>query len=124
MNLLKYFVLIPLRPFLNHRQYQNLHRLVMRIVFAPSLVLIASYESHVRAREIEKCRRTGLSDGEVGSGWDIEMQYDVMASGWADKVKETIPNVEEDEMFLLRKLERDIKAHHEGSVHYSTPAFE
>lgn len=61
-----------------------------------------------QARHMEQCRKKGLSDGEVSSGWDAEREFDPERSGWAEKVKSTIPNVEQDEMFLLRKLGRDI----------------
>lgn len=62
-----------------------------------------------QARTIVKCRSFGLSDGETHSGWDIELEFDPEGSGWAARVKTTIPNIEEDEMFLLRRLEKEVK---------------
>jgi len=69
-----------------------------------------------QARYMEQCRKKGLSDGEVSSGWDAERDFDPEGSGWAQKVRDTIPNVEQDEMFLLHKLERDIKGLQDGEV--------
>jgi hypothetical protein len=50
----------------------------------------------------------GLDPGEESLGWDIEQEFDAKESGWADRVSETIPRIEEDEMVLLRRLERKL----------------
>jgi hypothetical protein len=65
--------------------------------------------SRIQARHLEECRYKGLEDGEIESGWDAERDFHPESDGWAEKVMSTIPNVEQDEMFLLRKLERDIQ---------------
>ena len=46
--------------------------------------------------------------GEEAMGWDIEDEFDAEASGWAEKVHSTIPRIEEDEMVLLRRLEKKL----------------
>lgn len=51
---------------------------------------------------------TGIDDGESSLGWDIENEFDPDTTGWAEKVKTNIPHIEEDEMFLLRRLEREL----------------
>jgi hypothetical protein len=43
-------------------------------------------------------------------GWDIENEFDAERSGWAEEVKETIPRVEEDELFLLRKVDQELNS--------------
>lgn len=42
-------------------------------------------------------------------GWDIENEFNAQTTGWADKVKNTVPSIEEDELFLLRRLEREVR---------------
>ena len=46
----------------------------------------------------------------MGSGWDIEDEFDPVASGWAERVKATSPHIEEDEMFLLHRIEWAVRA--------------
>lgn len=53
---------------------------------------------------------SGLSDGEHSSGWDIEDEFDAEGSGWAERLRKTIPNIEEDEMFLLHRMEWAIRS--------------
>ena len=52
---------------------------------------------------------TGLEDGESSLGWDAEAEFDAEGSGWAQKVKGTIPHIEEDEIYLLRNLEKELR---------------
>jgi hypothetical protein len=52
---------------------------------------------------------SGLTDGEQGSGWDIEDEFDPDASGWAERLKTTIPHIDEDEMFMLHRIEWAIR---------------
>jgi hypothetical protein len=42
-------------------------------------------------------------------GWDIEDEFDAETSGWAEKVHSTIPRIEEDEMVLLRRIEKKLE---------------
>jgi len=44
--------------------------------------------------------------GEDSLVWDVEEEFNPERSGWADKVRSAIPRIEEDEMVLLRRLER------------------
>jgi len=44
------------------------------------------------------------------SGWDIEDEFNPEASGWAQKVKATSPHIEEDEMFLLHRIEWAVRS--------------
>ena len=48
----------------------------------------------------------GLDIGQEAMGWDIEEEFNPEANGWAEKVHSTIPNINEDEMVLLRRLEK------------------
>jgi hypothetical protein len=122
-NLIKIFVLLPLSPFMKRSAYRLLNKIVMIIVFFPSLCLIAWYESRfgsldlvvflifrIQARWLVHCHLIGISDDEVSSGWDIENEFDPEGSGWAERVKSTIPHIEEDEMYMLRHIDKAVKA--------------
>lgn len=50
----------------------------------------------------------GLDPGEESLGWDIEQEFDAKKNGWAERVRKTIPRIEEDEMVLLRRLEKKL----------------
>lgn len=54
----------------------------------------------------------GLDIGEESMGWDIEEEFSPEASGWAEKVHVTIPRIEEDEMVVLRRVEKKINQAH------------
>jgi hypothetical protein len=58
---------------------------------------------------IAQNRLTGLADDERSLGWEFEDDFDPERSGWAERVKSTIPHIEEDEMYLLRDLEKKIR---------------
>ena len=47
-------------------------------------------------------------------GWDYGNDFNADRSGWADKVKSTIPHIEEDEIYFLKKLDRNISSVVEG----------
>ena len=54
-------------------------------------------------------RLSGLQDGEVESvAWDIEHEFNTESSRWKAKVKQTIPHIEEDEMYLLHQLKQGL----------------
>jgi hypothetical protein len=119
-NLIKIFIIFPIAPFLTKPAYHRLNEILTIIVFFPTLCLIAFYESQyychtnssnnrILARHLSKCHLVGLSDGEISSGWDIEDEFDP-STGWEDRVKTTIPHIEEDQMHLLHRLEREIKS--------------
>ena len=73
-------------------------------------ILQDSSNSRIQARHLSKCRLVGLSDEEISSGWDIENEFDPSTSGWGERVKTTIPHIEEDQMHLLHRLEREVKS--------------
>ena len=49
-----------------------------------------------------------MDPGEESLGWDVEQDFDAKESGWADRVRATIPRIEEDEMVLLRRIEKKL----------------
>jgi hypothetical protein len=116
LNLIEIFVLIPLEPFLKKSTYQRLNEIVMKFVYSPVLTMIAFYESkfpphsvpidrRIQARKIAANRLIGLAPGDESMGWDIEEEFNAEDCGWSEKVRSTIPRIEEDEMALLRRIE-------------------
>jgi hypothetical protein len=108
----------PLQPFLPHTTYERLNYIVLTTIYSPFLCCIAYYESksspllqaecRFQARRISKDRLTGLEDGESSLGWDVEAEFDAEGSGWAGKVKGTIPHIEEDQFYWLRRIEKEV----------------
>lgn len=70
--------------------------------------MIAVYESKIQARRIAENRLVGLEPGEQSLGWDVEESFDPEGSGWSARVHENIPRIEEDEIVLLRRLEKKL----------------
>jgi len=63
-----------------------------------------------QVRYLQQCRLHGLSDGETFSAWDVEEEFDAQESGWAERVKNSIPHIDEDEMFLLHRIEWAVRS--------------
>jgi hypothetical protein len=74
----------------------------------PSFLSVSSADCRIQSRNILQNRLVGLADDENSQGWDIEDEFSPERSGWADKVKTTIPHIEEDEMYLLQQLKKDM----------------
>ena len=45
LNLIEICFMLPLEPFLEKSRYQQINEIVMKVVYAPFLVIIATYES-------------------------------------------------------------------------------
>jgi len=63
-----------------------------------------------QTRRLLQCRLRGLSDEDTSSGWDAEDEFDPVASGWAETLKTSIPHIDEDEMFMLRRIEWAVRS--------------
>lgn len=85
-------------------------------VFNQSLRVKVLHDSMVsnarfQARYLSHCRLHGLSvDGETVAAWDVEEEFDAEGSGWAERVKNSIPHIDEDEMFLLHRIEWAVRS--------------
>lgn len=69
------------------------------------------FKNSSNSRFQAKRLRNGSSGANVAE-WDIENEIDATNSewtGWAEKVETTIPNIEQDEMYYLRRLDRELK---------------
>ena len=73
----------------------------------PSTFFRQSAKRRYQARWIADSRLRGLDIGEEEMGWDVEEEFDAERSGWADRVRSMIPRIEEDEMVLLRRIEKE-----------------
>jgi len=114
LNLIEIFFMVPLEPVLNRAAYARVNQVIMTIIYFPFLVIIAIYESKLSPRDGAKCRFqarriaanriAGLEIDQHSLGWDIEEEFDAVASGWTARVEESIPQIQEDEMVFLRKI--------------------
>ena len=75
---------------------------------SPSNTACRTPNSRIQARKVAANKISGLDPGEESLGWDIEQEFDAQESGWADRVHDTIPRIEEDEMVILRRLEKKL----------------
>lgn len=73
-----------------------------------SLSLGRSTDRRFQSREISQNRLTGLADDETSLGWDYSSDFNPERSGWAERVKSTIPRIEEDEIYFLKKLDKEV----------------
>jgi len=117
LNLIEIFLIIPFEPFLKKTTYQRINEWVLKVIYSPALAIIAFYESRllplsiwpdcrIQAPQLTHSKLIGLDIGQEAMGWDIDEEFNPEASGWAEKVRSTIPNIDEDEMVLLRRLEK------------------
>jgi hypothetical protein len=96
-------------------------------IYAPFLTMIALYESkypshlflgltvRFQARAINQNRLTGLADDEHSLGWDNSgIQFSPDADGWGEKVRVTIPRIEQDEIWFLKRLQREMAGRFDG----------
>ena len=60
----------------------------------------------IQAKRIASNKLIGLDPGEEAMGWDIENEFNAEESGWSERVHSSIPRIEEDELVLLRRLEK------------------
>lgn len=81
----------------------------------PSKLNLDLVNVRIQAPRIAANKLIGLDPGEESLGWDIEQEFDAKKNGWEDRVRKTIPRIEEDEMVLLRRLEKKL-SHIEGVV--------
>jgi len=111
----------------------------MKIVYAPVLFFIAVYEAkypprslpprvplsfppfplqlspyadgRVQAGMISKNRMEGVDDEDGVLGWDLPD----LGERWVNRVKASIPKIEEDEMSLLYQIKDDLHGKSDGS---------
>ena len=72
--------------------------------------LHVSFNSRFQARRMLRCRLNGLNETETTPTWDIENEFDPVASGWTKRMEKSIPHIEEDEMFLLHRIEWAVRS--------------
>jgi hypothetical protein len=64
---------------------------------------------------INQNRLTGLADDEHSLGWDNSgIQFSPDAEGWGEKVRGTIPRIEQDEIWFLKRLQREMAGRFDG----------
>ena len=64
-----------------------------------------------QARAISQNRLTGLADDEHSLGWDNNgIHFSPEEDGWGEKVRGSIPRIEQDEIWFLKRLQREMHA--------------
>ncbi|KAI2614776.1 uncharacterized protein GGS25DRAFT_65472 [Hypoxylon fragiforme] len=96
-NLIEVFLLIiPFEWWMPKQHYERLNDIVMGIIYFPLLFCSALFEVKV-AKEIRSNRRRGEDDDDTEEEWEqMAADVDFEAEGWAKKVADTRPNIEDD----------------------------
>ena len=97
-NLLEICFLLPLEPLLSYKTYQQINFQVMRILYAPCLLLIAFYETQFIARRIHRNKVHGKapdenydSDDDEANAYYLNDESDWgKSSAWANTVQSAI----------------------------------
>lgn len=66
----------------------------------------------MQAWRISKNRLEGMDDDDGIVGWDLPN----LGSAWEERVKESIPKIEEDEISLLYQIKDDLKSKSERGL--------
>ena len=110
-NLVEIFCLIlPFEWWMSKETYAKLNDYVMFVLYSPFMLIIAWIESR-EARKIAANRARGEADDDNTEEWEeLEGEPDEEAEAWEKKVKETVPDVEEDRCLqVVRILQKEVQ---------------
>ncbi|KAI8626593.1 hypothetical protein F5Y19DRAFT_466378 [Xylariaceae sp. FL1651] len=104
-----FFLIIPFEWWLPKKQYERLNDIVMAIIYSPLLFCAAVFEVRT-AKDIRRNRSRGEEDDDTTEEWEqMADQVDFESEGWAKKVDESKPNVEDDAAVLeIRRLRDEV----------------
>ncbi|KAI9887982.1 MAG: hypothetical protein M1823_000239 [Watsoniomyces obsoletus] len=104
------FLIIPFEWWLPSSRYERLNNLIMGIIYSP-LLLITAYIETRQAQTVNRNRRRGQADEDTTEEWEqLIHELDFEAEGWAKKVGDVKPNIEEEAAVLeVRKLEGKVE---------------
>lgn len=113
LNIVEWLIL-PLEFVLSRRRYEQVNDIVMGVLYSPLLMISAAIEVR-EARKVTANRSHGQADDDEVQEWEqMADECDFEADGWAQRVKQTCPDIDEDESAEMRNLCKDvaeIKAH-------------
>lgn len=110
-NLVEIFGLIlPFEWWLSKAAYARLNDKVMAVLYSPFMLMIAIAEAR-DARKVAANRAAGHPDDDETEEWEeLQGEVDMTTSGWAEKVKKTVPDVEEDRCCqMVRALAKEVE---------------
>jgi len=110
-NLIEMFLLIlPLEWWVERKRYQKINDYVMFVIYSPLLLVTAALETR-EAKVVRSNRRRKAEDDDTIEEWEqLEGDTDFEADGWAKKVEETKPNVDEPgDIVQMKKLREEVK---------------
>jgi len=112
-NLIEAFCLIlPFEWWMARKTYAKLNDRVLSVCYLP-LLFISGWVDTINARMIAHNRAHGQADDDEREEWEeLDNNTDLESSDWKDKVKNTIPNVQDDmstqEIKKVRKELQDL----------------
>ncbi|KAI1499238.1 hypothetical protein F5X99DRAFT_290908 [Biscogniauxia marginata] len=109
-NLIEVFLLIiPFEWWMPKRQYERLNDIIMAILYSPLLFCAALFEVGT-AKDIRQNRKRGEEDDDTEEEWEQMVgEVDFEGEGWAKKVAECKPNVEDDPAVVeIKKLRVEV----------------
>jgi len=97
LNLIETFCLIiPLEWWMPKKTYAYINDSVMKVLYSPFMVLIASWEIH-SAKRVQKNRKIGEADDDVRHEWEMitEEEQDLF-NDWTAKCARAVPDIDLD----------------------------
>lgn len=109
LNLIEiFFLILPFEWWLPEDLYARLNDYVMATVYAPLLLCAAWFERR-SARKVQSNRRRGERDDDTAEEWE-HLSVALEADGWAKKVADAKPNVEDDTATVeVRQLRGEVQ---------------
>lgn len=109
LNLIEIFCLIiPFEWWMPDKIYSRLNDYVMAVVYAPLLFVAAWFECR-SAMKVRSNRRRGEQDDDTSQEWE-RLDVSLEAEGWAKKVQDAKPNVEDDTATVeVRRLRNEVR---------------
>lgn len=110
-NLVEIFgLIIPFEWWMPKKAYAKLNDRVMAVLYSPFLLMIALAESR-EARRVAANRAAGNPDDDETEEWEeLQGEVDMAANGWAERVTQTVPDVEEDRCCqMVRALAKEVE---------------
>ncbi|KAF3937285.1 hypothetical protein ABW19_dt0201221 [Dactylella cylindrospora] len=91
-----FFLVLPFEWWMERKQYAKLNDTVLSVCYMP-LLFISAWMDNRNARMIVHNRAHSLPDDEEREEWEeLDTSVDFENSDWKEKVKNAVPNVEED----------------------------
>ncbi|KIN00570.1 hypothetical protein OIDMADRAFT_104433 [Oidiodendron maius Zn] len=109
LNLIEiFFLIIPFEWWMPDKIYSRLNDYVMAVVYAPLLFVAAWFECR-SAMKVRSNRRRGEQDDDTSQEWE-RLDVSLEAEGWAKKVQDAKPNVEDDTATVeVRRLRNEVR---------------